>query len=308
MDQYLSDIFAHIGRKPIYGLYPDKPANCVSLYKALNDGVIPKSEEFITIYAMKSPTPQGYEYVSLDDCRQMTDSEIAEWKAFSDQRKADMNAARGKNNSNKELGSHHNKNNIPYYPDFDALAGKNIICFDTETTGIGKEDEILQLTITTFDGNKIKPIYSEYFKPTKHTSWEGAMAVNHITPEMVSSKKTIKESLSEFKDIFDNADIVTGYNVTFDVRMLKQDLGDLIDIPDEKITDAMVYFKKNEPDTPHKLIDAVHFYCPKLDDWFKENAHDAKSDAIATLSVLKAMGEKEGVDITERNKEEDIDL
>ncbi len=186
----------------------------------------------------------------------------------------------------------------PYELDIEQLSGKNIVCFDTETTGFGKRDEILQLTITSFKDGEPEVIYSGYFNPEHVNSWPDAMAINHITPAMVRNKPYIKDCISDFKHIFEEADMVVGYNVNYDIRMLNQSIGEgQIDIPTEKVWDVCTYFKKAEPKEGHKLIEAMQFYCPDKMEWFEENAHDASADALATLHVLKAEAEREGIDL-----------
>ena len=182
--------------------------------------------------------------------------------------------------------------------DIEKLADKNIICFDTETTGFGKEDEILQLTITAYKDGEPEVIHSGYYRPLYHSSWPGAMAINHITPEMVSGKPYLKDCVPELKKIFEEADIVVAYNAAFDLRLLEQSIGSgKIEIPEEKVFDPCLYFKNTEPDKGHKLIEAVEFYCPEKKEWFERNAHDASADALATLHVLKAQAERVGINL-----------
>ena len=66
---------------------------------------------------------------------------------------------------------------IPY-----KLKGARIIVFDTETTGVTEDDEIIQLSI--IDGNG-KTLINEYVHPYWKKDWAAAARVNGITPEMV---------------------------------------------------------------------------------------------------------------------------
>lgn len=70
------------------------------------------------------------------------------------------------------------------------------IVIDTETTGLSPLDgaEILQLSIINQDG---EILFNEYFKPMFAESWEIAMQINHITPEMVAEKPHIYERMQE---------------------------------------------------------------------------------------------------------------
>ena len=83
--------------------------------------------------------------------------------------------------------------------------------------------------------------------------------------------------------------------------MLRQSTNGAIDIPKNRTWDVVKYFKENEPG-PHKLADAVKFYCPDRVEWFEKNAHDASADALMTLEVLIAQAAKNGVDLTENEK------
>lgn len=65
---------------------------------------------------------------------------------------------------------------IPY-----KLKGTKIIVFDTETTGVTEDDEIIQLSI--IDGNG-KTLINEYVHPYWKKDWAAAARVNGITPEI----------------------------------------------------------------------------------------------------------------------------
>ena len=86
---------------------------------------------------------------------------------------------------------------------------KNIIVLDTETTGIDEKAEILQLSIIDTDENVL---YNKYFKPAHHTTWDEAMRINGITPEMVADCNTFEEMLPEIEAILSKADCIMGYN------------------------------------------------------------------------------------------------
>lgn len=93
------------------------------------------------------------------------------------------------------------------------------LIFDTETTGFNAwgEDEILQLSIV--DGNG-KRLYNRYFKPRYKEEWPEAAKVNQITPEFVQNEPYIEEELDRIQEIFDNADLITGYNLPFDISFI----------------------------------------------------------------------------------------
>lgn len=161
-----------------------------------------------------------------------------------------------------------------------------IIAFDTETTGVGRTDEILQISIVN---EKEETVLSNYFKPERHISWPAAMSVNNITPEMVKDSPCIRRYIPLLKNIFDKADVIVGHNVAFDIRMLNH-LG--VEVDKDKTFCTCNYFKKDCSLGRHKLIDAVTYYCPQALADFEGKMHDALPDAIAALRVYLAIRAK----------------
>ena len=87
----------------------------------------------------------------------------------------------------------------------------NIICLDTETTGLNRyDDEILQLSIIDGSG---AILFSEYVKPVHHESWTDAEKVNHISPSMVKDCKPLLYYAHTIQLILENADMIVGYNI-----------------------------------------------------------------------------------------------
>lgn len=98
-----------------------------------------------------------------------------------------------------------------------------IVSFDTETTGLSsKYDDILQITIAGQDGSIL---LSTYIKPQNCTDWSEAEKVHHITKDMVKDAPDAMKVAKIVKKIFDNADVITGYNVGFDIKMTAARLG-----------------------------------------------------------------------------------
>lgn len=87
----------------------------------------------------------------------------------------------------------------------------NIICLDTETTGLNHyDDEILQLSIIDGSGSIL---FSEYVKPVRHECWTDAEKVNHISPSMVYREEYVEEyMLNHIRPAL--SDYVAKYEVT----------------------------------------------------------------------------------------------
>lgn len=171
---------------------------------------------------------------------------------------------------------------------FTEYSPKNIICFDTETTGFTKWDEIIQLTISDGEGNEL---LNTYIKPVNKKSWKKASEVNHIYPEDVKDAPTAKELRNIIKHIFERADLIIGHNVAFDIRMIEQCF--YFSLKEKPIFDTLDYFRKDEPKGNHKLINAVEYYCPEIKEEFEKGAHKSNTDVWATVKVFEKMVEKE---------------
>lgn len=158
---------------------------------------------------------------------------------------------------------------------------KGIVIFDVETTGFSSTAEILQITVMDIYGNSL---LNTYVKPSHTVEWNQAMAVHHITPNMVKNAPTAKDIAPKVRDIFESATMVAGYNVPFDVRMVKQNFG--VFVPKEKTYDLQPVFKKDHPEGSHKLEDAVRIYCPEIYEEYSNGKHSSEIDTIATAKVL----------------------
>ena len=164
---------------------------------------------------------------------------------------------------------------------------KNIykfICFDTETTGIDSDAEILSLAIVDQDNNVL---FNERFKPIAHTSWDAAQAVHGISPEDVKECLSIYKYRKEIEEIFSQYELIVGYNIDYDFRMLEHDL--LIDFRDNKIIhDVMHLFAPIYGEKGYygrykwkKLEVCANYYN------YEFNAHDALEDVKATIYCYK---------------------
>ncbi len=164
-----------------------------------------------------------------------------------------------------------------------------IICLDTETTGFSYDtfDELLQLAMVDNLGHE----YMTYIKPDKKKSWAGAEAVNHISPQTVKDAPSARKVMEEIQSFINQASIIVGHNVTFDLNFLKE-AG--LTIPSYvTVWDTCTHFKEDVPSGKHKLEMAVEHYCPEFMDEYKSGAHDALTDTRATIEVFLKQYENE---------------
>jgi len=166
---------------------------------------------------------------------------------------------------------------------------KKIICFDTETTGLdSSSDEILQFGAVDENGETLMNVY---IRPTRHDRWVNAMYINGITPQMVSDAPLIESVSEEIAQLFDQAEVIIGYNVEFDLAFLKK-AG--IKISNKEIHDVMV---EAAPIIGKYNAGGSYSY-PSLEKTaacyeYKFKAHDALEDAKATLYCYYKVKNKE---------------
>ncbi len=181
--------------------------------------------------------------------------------------------------ANKVAGTHACP---PRYPERGA-----VLAFDTETTGFSpdKGEEILEISIADKDG----PVYSTYVRPIRKESWDDAMAVHHITPEMVKDAPLPSQVAPIVQELFRDASLVIGHNVAFDVRFVERCLG--IDLSGIRILDTCEAFKAYPHEGNNKLSTAVDLLVQDeaLKAEYANGAHDALVDAKATIAVYYAL-------------------
>ena len=95
------------------------------------------------------------------------------------------------------------------------------IFLDTETTDRGPADRLCQIAFKTEDGLTV----NEFFNPGMPISID-AMAVHHITNEMVQDKPSFRgsETWNQLQNLVKlDSNIMVAHNAVFDVSMLKKE-------------------------------------------------------------------------------------
>lgn len=178
--------------------------------------------------------------------------------------------------------------------DYSELFEKSkIICVDVETTGLSTtDDEILKLSI--IDGN-YEVLFNEYIKPSRKTEWPDAQKINGISPEQVENMPTIEKHITVLNKIFEEAELLVGYNIKkFDSRILTAagvNIPRIIDYYDVMLEFAPIYGEWDDYHKDYKwqkLTTCAKFYDY---DWGDDVAHDSLSDVKATLHCFMKMVE-----------------
>jgi DNA polymerase-3 subunit epsilon len=161
----------------------------------------------------------------------------------------------------------------------------NYVIFDTETTGLGENDVIVQIGLLDLYGNVLM---DTLIKPTKRKRISGeATAIHGITMKMLQNAPTFKEIYPRFGEIIRNKQVLI-YNAEYDSRLYWQ-------------TSAQ---DEIEPDS-YKYLCIMLLYSVFVGDWSDYHGnykyqrltgsdHTAIGDCKATLELLNkmAMAEK----------------
>jgi len=156
------------------------------------------------------------------------------------------------------------------------------LVFDTETTGVDPNvDQIIELCIKESGKEpRTRRIYPSMAKMTK-----GAQDVHGISMEDLAECPTFALLATALRKIFEEADVLIGYNVQFDIDMVCAEfdrLGQTLDLSDKIIVDPLKLWRNKE----RRTLEAAHqrFVGKEL-----SGAHAAENDVLATEEVLHAM-------------------
>lgn len=179
-----------------------------------------------------------------------------------------------------------------YFAQYRAYEKEKIICLDIETTGFdASSNEVLQLSIIDGTG---KVLFNHYMKPKNITEWKEAEEVNGISPQMVQNERHLGFYKGELEKIFDNAELVVGYNSNrFDIPFLKQH--DIL-ISEKKTFDVMLKFAKiygewNEYRKDYEwqnLTKCVEYYGYKGNGSFHDSLEDVRATLFCFWEMIKS--------------------
>ena len=101
----------------------------------------------------------------------------------------------------------------------------NILVFDTETTGFSKNDHIVSICwIMYSNGNEIERKYY-IIKPNGFVIPQVTIDIHGITNDIANSYGVnILPVLNEFNRFIKNSDLLVAHNISFDIRMIKQEM------------------------------------------------------------------------------------
>lgn len=167
---------------------------------------------------------------------------------------------------------------------------QSIIVFDVETTGLStSSDQIIEISIQRGLAPE-SPRWTKRFKPSVPIT-RGAHERHGIRPEDLEGRPAFAEHAAEILGFFDEATVIAGYNVGFDLDILGEEVkraGLVLDLADKTVVDAFRLWQRFEQRT---LGDAVLRFLGQK----HEGAHSAERDVAATAKVLAKMLEEFGI-------------
>ncbi|MCF7834360.1 MAG: 3'-5' exonuclease [Candidatus Pacebacteria bacterium] len=169
---------------------------------------------------------------------------------------------------------------------------KQIIFFDTETTGNTEEDFLCQIAYKTEDTS-----FSEMYKPPKTIPPE-ASAVHHISNDMIKDKPIFQESkdFETIKNLFENENsIPVAHNAMFDLFMIKKE-----NIVPSQFICTLRVAKKLDPEQKLQKYNLQYLrYALGIE--IEATAHDALGDVLVLEKLFERLKKKI---MTEENTDE----
>ena len=162
-----------------------------------------------------------------------------------------------------------------------------IIVFDCETTGVVQgHDQVIELCVQHgLDGAGTSRTWR--IRPTVAIH-PAAQAVHGISAADLADCPAFGEYADEIVQLFAAADVVVGYNISFDIDMLQAEFArlgrPLLDLSTKQIVDAFRLWQQCEPRS------LMHAHRRFVGDEFAA-AHSASADVAATARVLVGMME-----------------
>ncbi|MEA2091836.1 MAG: exonuclease domain-containing protein [Campylobacterota bacterium] len=172
---------------------------------------------------------------------------------------------------------------------------KRYVILDTETTGVGENDRVIQLGFVVLGAKDIE-VHNEFYSSDVPVSF-GAMEVHGITPEMLEGKPTCQESVSYKRlqelNVSDNYVII--HNAPFDLGMLEKE-GFKTQM---KVIDTLRVAKHILPDEDAHRLQYFRYKMGLYKDEQKEantlgvevKAHDAIGDVLVLKLFLSKLKE-----------------
>lgn len=167
----------------------------------------------------------------------------------------------------------------------------NYICFDVETAGLGKMNDIIQLAYEVHNPEfKMIKSFNKYIRDREISEY--ARQIHGITREKLQKEgQPFETVISEFLDDLNESKYVIGHNIKSDIRFIIDNLKRYnYPYTDDLFKDKHIHCTMNMGTSVCKLVNKVgKTKPPKLGELYEflykekmHNAHDASSDVRHT--------------------------
>jgi DNA polymerase-3 subunit epsilon len=160
------------------------------------------------------------------------------------------------------------------------------LILDTETTGLGEKDVIIQLAIIDLDGNTL---IDTYIRPTKRKSVpRDASAIHGIKYKDLIDAPTFVDILHEISKYLESNKKFLIYNFMFDARLINQTIS----------ADGIKYVSNLKGNCVMQLYSVFLGNWNPISKEYKfqklpESNHSALEDCHATLKLIKSIAQQE---------------
>ena len=167
-------------------------------------------------------------------------------------------------------------------------ARPSVIVFDTETTGMGPDAEIIEISCVNGLG---EVLLDTLVQPRGDIETE-AMMVNGIRPSQLEGQPRIEDVMDLLDPVLSSAGFIASYNLEFDHRLLRQSVGPEYDLPHgAKRVCIMERYARHQGEWDerfgsyrwHRLADAME-HCGARP---QGTPHSSLQNALGALEVLK---------------------
>ena len=168
---------------------------------------------------------------------------------------------------------------------------RDLVVLDTETTGLGSQAEIVEISCINRDG---RVLLDTLVQPRGAICPE-AMGINGLTPEMLQDAPAIGVVMDLLEPVLSGAEVISSYNLAFERRLLHQSVGRDYQLPPSDyrlcIMRAYAAFRgewndHHEDYRWHRLADAMRECGTRRQ---QGTPHGSLQNALGALEVLRHM-------------------
>jgi len=177
---------------------------------------------------------------------------------------------------------------------------QRVIVFDTETTGFGQDDCVIEIgAVELIDGEITGFQFHSYVNAVRKSHKE-AVKVHGLDTKFLARHRLIEPVMKSFQKFIDEDTILVAHNAAFDFRMLNQELKRL-NLPlltEDRIFDTQAYLRLRFPSRSYNLNAVCEYYHI---DTSHRTIHGALLDAQLTAKLLQKLWSLEAHDIRAKN-------